>query len=399
MSLEARESIRTPSVDSVPKSLSSRIVKRRGENNFRELELLEDSLIDFCSNDYLGLSRTGLLKGKIAEINSEGRFDGNEIGSTGSRLISGNSKFAEDLERLIALYHNSEAALIFPSGYQANLGLISTLPTRHDTIIYDEASHASIIDGARLSYAKRRMHFAHNDCEDLRRKLCKATGDIYVIVESIYSMDGDFAPLDDLVATCSEFGAQLIVDEAHAVGIFGPGGRGRVNEMGLERSVFARVITFGKALGAHGAAVLCAKETSEFLVNFSRPFIYSTSLDFESLKSIRAAYALLESKAADPVSLFLLINEFRQTGSKLFGDCLLDSYSPIQGIILPSNDLVRSAAQNLTRKNFAVKAICAPTVPAGKERIRICLHTFNSSPEVQGLLFELSEILSGRAPK
>lgn len=371
-----------------PASVLQRLQSREQAGNLRQLPK-GAPLVDFSSNDYLGFSTTGILKERIEALREE---DSPRIGATGSRLISGNSEFLETLEGEIAAFHGAPAALIFNSGYDANIGVLSSLATRHDTIIYDELSHASIIDGARLALAKNCWSFIHNDIEDLRSKLHRASGAIYVVAESIYSMDGDFAPLAEIASLCKEFGAYLIIDEAHATGIFGDQGKGRVSELGLEEDVFARIHTFSKALGTHGAVVLGSVDLRNFLINFARSFIYSTALDIPNQYAIKAAYSILRSKEFSPVNLFMLVHEFRQAASKNFGEAAFVTFSPIQAIRFPGNQNAQKAAAHARSKGFDVKAILSPTVPEGSERLRICLHTFNAPPEVQALLHALTEV-------
>ena len=193
---------------------------------------------------------------------------------------------------MLADFHKAESGLIFNSGYDANLGLFSCIAKKEDTLICDELIHASIIDGCRLSYANR-FRFAHNDVEDLEDKLRRSKGNIFVAVESVYSMDGDMAPLKEIAAVCKKYNASLIVDEAHATGLFGDQGRGLVSQHGLEQEVFARVHTFGKALGCHGAVILGSETLRNYLVNFARSFIFTTALPVHSLIAVKCAYEML----------------------------------------------------------------------------------------------------------
>jgi 8-amino-7-oxononanoate synthase len=271
----------TPESDSF---LTKHLEQRKNQNAIRQLSS-ETSLIDFCSNDYLGFARSRTLMEKI-------RTSAAAPGSTGSRLISGNSMLCEDLERTIAEFHQAPAGLIFNSGFDANLGLLSSVARRGDTILYDELVHASIRDGIRLSFAKS-FPFSHNNIAHLEARLRRARGELFVAVESVYSMDGDCAPLPDMANVCDQFGAHLIIDEAHATGVFGPGGRGLVVQEDLAARVFARVHTFGKALGSHGAIVLGSAALRSYLINFARSFIYTTALPPHSLRSIRASYQFL----------------------------------------------------------------------------------------------------------
>jgi 8-amino-7-oxononanoate synthase len=384
-------SVNTNQTQTVPPSVTKRLQDRLANGNFRTLNP-EKKLVDFVSNDYLGFSSSGLLKNRLSEYHQTNQTSDLFYGSTGSRLLSGDSEFTHSLEQKIAKYHNAQDALLFNCGYSANFGLISSVATRHDTIIYDELSHASIIDGATSARAKNCFSFKHNDIHDLEQKISKASGDTYVITESVFSMDGDFAPLTEIASVCQKTGAYLIVDEAHSFGIFGPNGSGTVCELSLENQVFARIVTYGKALGAHGAAVLGNSELKKFLINFCRPFIYSTALDRYSIDAVNIGYDLLKETSANNAPLFFLIHEFRNTAKKECKETnFLDSLSPIQGIIIPDNLNCKKASLCLADANIDARAILSPTVPAGKERIRIILHTYNSTSEVQ-LLFHTLKI-------
>ncbi|MGB1248241.1 MAG: aminotransferase class I/II-fold pyridoxal phosphate-dependent enzyme, partial [Chitinophagales bacterium] len=232
--------------------IKQKIKERKDKNAFRTLSV-ENDLIDFCSNDYLGLARSQELASRVEEELQKCTKKIN--GSTGARTITGTLKLTQDLELFLAQFHGAKSALIYNSGYTANLGLFSALPYRGDTIIYDELIHASIRDGIGLSRANS-FSFRHNDLSSLEKKLSLAKGNKYVAVESIYSMDGDVAPLLEVSSICKKYNAALIVDEAHSNGIFGEKGEGLVSELGLENDIFARVMTFGKAIGCHGAAIL-----------------------------------------------------------------------------------------------------------------------------------------------
>jgi 8-amino-7-oxononanoate synthase len=205
--------------------LQKKLHERKEQHAFRQLRL-PDGKTDFYSNDYLGIVKNHLLPPPDAGLAS---------GSTGSRLLAGNYLLAEETERELAAFHQAEAALLFNSGYDANSGLLGCIPQRGDTIIYDSLSHASIRDGIRLSFAQS-FSFAHNEVDDLKKKLAAAKGGhIFVVTESVFSMDGDEAPLKAMAALCHEYGAGLIVDEAHATGVVGKRGEGLVQQLGLER--------------------------------------------------------------------------------------------------------------------------------------------------------------------
>lgn len=250
--------------------LNNRLDGRRKAGNLRLLSVLPAG-IDFCSNDYLGWA-TNTPWPSLAHM---------PMGSTGSRLISGNHPIAQQTEEIIAAFHQSEAALLFNSGYDANLGLFSALGHRDVIFIYDELCHASIIDGIRLGICRNKYAFRHNDVWHLQELLAKhahSQVQLFVAIETIYSMDGDVAPLAHIANVCSQYGAALIADEAHATGVWGPQGGGLVTSLGVQQQVFARIHTFGKALGGHGAAVVGSNVLRSFLVNFARSLVYSTAL-------------------------------------------------------------------------------------------------------------------------
>ena len=352
--------------------LSRKLQQRKDANAFRQLRM-PDGGIDFCSNDYLGIVKNKLI-----------RFahDHEVYGSTGSRLISGNYPLIEEVERQLSAFHQAEAALIFNSGYDANTGLLGAVPQRGDTVLYDQLSHASIRDGIRLSLANS-FSFEHNDIDDLEKKLQLAKGKVFVVTESVFSMDGDTAPLVEIASLCDEYNALLIVDEAHATGVIGEKGEGLVQALGLQQKCFARLHTFGKAVGCHGAAVLGSQLLRDYLVNFSRPFIYTTALPSSAVRAIGAAYALLPAMREERQHLNGLIRVFRE---KATGMRLCKSQTPIQGIIIPGNENVKRSAALLQERGFDVRPILYPTVPKDRERLRIVLHAFNTEQELIRLI-------------
>jgi 8-amino-7-oxononanoate synthase len=361
--------------------IHSKLQQRKAGNNFRSLTV-SNSLIDFYSNDYLGFARDKELKKRVEkEIASHPH---SFIGSTGSRLLSGNNKYVESLEEFLAEFHQSEAALIFNSGFDANYGLLSTLPYRGDTIIYDELIHASLHDGIRNSRATS-VSFSHNNLDELRNKLQSASGLKYVVVESVYSMDGDLAPLKEIAALCEEYDAGLIVDEAHATGTQGRYGEGRVMEEIPKANVLARIHTFSKALGANGAVILCSNDLRQFLINYCRPFIFSTALPFHSLAAVKVAYDFQKETDSRRSYLLSLIQLFKQQVKAKEGLQLIASDTPIQSLMASGNQNVKDYALQIQQIGFDVRPILYPTVPKGKERIRICLHSFNTEEEVAGL--------------
>lgn len=345
--------------------------------------------IDFCSNDYLGFTRSTEL---TEAINDEIKtLQPIRNGSGGSRLLSGNTAYIEDIESYIASFHNSEAGLIFTSGYDANIGLLSSLGQKGDTFICDELIHASLIDGARLTHANR-YTFKHNNLADLEAKLKVAKGIIYVIIESVYSMDGDIAPIQHISDLCKLYQANLIVDEAHATGVFGKHGVGLVQSLNLEQDIFARIVTFGKAIGCHGAIVLGSTTLREYLINFARSFVYTTAAPLHNIVAIKCAYKMLEeidytTELQKKIALFAsLISKLNLVGIRI-------SPSAIQTILFPGNNNARKAAAELQAKGFDVRPILSPTVPEGKERLRICLHLYNTDEEIQNLVLHLKTLI------
>jgi 8-amino-7-oxononanoate synthase len=361
-------------------SLKKRLQERKEKRNLRSLVLNKD-LVDFFSNDYLGLARSKELSENI-NLQYLHQY-GNLNGSTGSRLLSGNNEYFIDLEKFLAQLFKAESALVFNSGYNANLSILSSIPQKNDTIIYDELIHASLKDGARLSFAKR-FSFSHNDLADLESKIQKGTGQIFVVIESVYSMDGDFAPLKEIIEICEKYNAALIVDEAHSTGVWGDKGNGLLCKLGLEDRVFARIHTFGKAMGVHGACICGSKELIDFLVNFARPFIYTTALPLHALISIRQSFEYLAKNISLQESLRKNISLFKAT-LKNQNESLIKSESPIQVIKIGGNEQTKKIAESIREKGFDVRPILSPTVKEGEERLRVCLHTYNTEKEIQDL--------------
>jgi len=359
-------------------TLSAILKKRQDQHLFREL-FIPEGLVDFCSNDYLGLARSALLRFKTQEAVAENKHA--PTGSTGSRLITGDSHFIRDLEAWIAAFHRAPAGLIFNSGYDANLGCFSAIPQSDDIIFFDEMIHASVRDGLKMTRGQP-VAFRHNDLNDLEEKLQAKAAVKYVAVESVYSMDGDFAPLRELVDLCHRHGANLIVDEAHATGIYGPQGEGRVVELGLEADIFMRVHTFGKALGCHGAILLCSPVVKSFLINFARPFIYTTALPIPGLLAVKCAYDIMSVFQHKSLFTSKLSIKFKSEVAKHFPNSLIPADGFIQSVLIPGNERARSISAVLREEGFYCKAILYPTVPVGKERLRVCFHSFNTAKEV-----------------
>lgn len=388
-----------------PKNLNAKLEIRKQNNAMRKLSL-PNKLIDFSSNDYIRFSKNK----SIFEETHQYVMDSNCIqnGATGSRLISGNHKVYQETEKFIAQFHQSESALIFNSGYDANVGFFSSVPQKGDLILYDELCHASIRDGIQLSNAKA-YKFKHNDFEDLEKKIlnfkdndnCNENASIiYIVTESVFSMDGDCPNMKELVAVTNKYNCYVVVDEAHALGVFGSpeasGGEGLVQMLGLQDQIFARVMTFGKGLGCHGAAIVGSQELKEYLVNFARSFIYTTGLSPHSVATILIAYQHLQSEKESIEQLRDNIVHFNQEKILLgLKPMFVRSKSAIQSAIIPGNQNVKSIANQLQEKGFDVKAILSPTVPEGQERLRFCLHCYNTKEEISEVLALLSTFVTG----
>lgn len=379
----------------IPNTLQQKLHFRKEANALRKLPM-PTSGIDFSSNDYLGFAKNEQIFDVTHQYLVENKIKVN--GATGSRLISGNHNLYDITEKYIAAFHQSEAALIFNSGYDANVGFFSAVPQRNDVILYDELCHASIRDGIQMSHAKS-YKFQHNDYEDLESKIAKLQTPnselhtIYIVTESVFSMDGDSPNIETLVQLSEKFKALLVVDEAHALGVFGKNGEGVIQSQQLQDKVFARIMTFGKGLGCHGAAILGSSELKEYLVNFARSFIYTTGLSPHSVATILISYQnLLQSdelqKLKENITFF---NQQKQLlGIK---PLFVYSKSAIHSAILPGNDKVKNIAAQLQEKGFEVKAILSPTVPEGQERLRFCLHSYTTELEMKNVLTELNTLV------
>ena len=367
-----------------PEHLSAKLQVRKQNNALRQLPAVTN-LIDFASNDYLGLSQSEIIFNETHQYLTSRQIIQN--GATGSRLLSGNHKLYQEAEAYIAQFHQSESALIFNSGYDANVGFFSSVPQKGDLILYDELCHASIRDGIQLSNAKA-YKFQHNDFEDLEKLILRnQNSTIYIVTESVFSMDGDTPNLEELVAVSDKYKCYLVIDEAHALGVFGEKGEGLVQMLGLQTQVFARIMTFGKGLGCHGAAILGSPELKTFLVNFARSFIYTTGLSPHSVATILVAYQFLEKNHQPIEKLKANSIHFNQVKNSLsLKPIFVRSKSAIQSAIIPGNESVKSIANQLQEKGFDVKAILSPTVPEGQERLRFCLHSFNSKEEISEVL-------------
>jgi 8-amino-7-oxononanoate synthase len=358
------------------------------QSQLRRLRTLEGT--DFTSNDYLGLATDHRLKDAVIEALQRGA----PTGSTGSRLLSGNAAAWEELETEFAQYIGSEAALFFNSGYAANIGLLTSLLRSGDVVYSDSANHASIIDGVRLSKASK-IIFPHRDLDFLEDHLRRspAGGERFIVVESVFSMEGDCPPLQDLASLASRYGAELIVDEAHATGVCGPMGRGLVSEAGLSRRVLASVHTCGKALASAGAFVACSDRVKQTLVNRARPFIFSTALPPYFAAQVRAALSIVKETDYLRQQLHSLADTLRSRLRQLGLDAA-GSTSQIVPVLLGSNERALCVASLLTQAGFAVRAIRPPTVPAGTSRLRLAVNVKLTLDDVDRLMEEMKKAVT-----
>lgn len=370
-----------------PNHMMRALIEREQKGLIRQLKSTFPS-IDFCSNDYLGFSKLGLLRGKV---NVESSEDLIQYGATGSRLMSGNSVHIEEAEKQIALFHHAKSALLFNSGYDANIGLLSSIAQRTDLILYDEFVHASVVDGIRLS-SSTHYKFHHNVAEaldDLIQKHHKNFENIFVVVESVYALDGDTAPLIEITEICERSkNVFLIVDEAHAIGVYGTQGRGLCNALNIEQKCFARIYTYGKAMGCHGAVVVGGDILTKYLINFARSFIYTTALPGHSIDAILYAYQLLietdqKEKLQKNIAYF-----YQKTSS--ISNCI-KSQSAIHSIVAGSNEMADKLESMFTEKSIHVRTMKNPTVKSGAERVRISIHSYNTREEIDLLVEVLKQ--------
>jgi 8-amino-7-oxononanoate synthase len=318
--------------------------------------------------------------------------------------LDGNSPYAESIEKAIADFHNAPSALLFNSGFDANSGIFSCLPQKGDVILYDEYIHASVHEGMRLSRAAALRKFAHNDVDDFERVLQeiivgdeliqKGERNVFVAVESVYSMDGDVAPLIKLLDILDRLlprkNGHMIVDEAHSTGVFGDRGRGLVCALGVENRVLARLHTFGKALSSGGAVVLCPPIMREYLINYARSLIYTTAMGLPTLAMIKTVYRFLREGETEESQrkvwhlIAYLHDQMRHLPENRF--VTLPKELPKSPISFLWSPCPRSLATHCQKRGFVVRPIVPPTVPEGGQRVRICLHSGNTTEEVDGLV-------------
>jgi 8-amino-7-oxononanoate synthase len=356
------------------------------ETRSQRRSLAEIHGVNFCSNDYLGLAENPSLHAAVVEAVRTAE----KIGGTGSRLLSGQTEEWRDLEDEFAKFAGTESALFFTAGYAANLGLLSSLVGKDDVVFSDERNHASLIDGMRLSGA-RKVIYPHLDLNALEEALRQAAGALWrrvIVTESVFSMDGDVAPLVELANLAEKYNAALILDEAHATGVHGPAGHGLAAAAGIASKVLAIVHTCGKALASAGAFVCGPAVLQDHLLNHARTFIFSTALPPYFASQIKTAMRLAEGMNEDRASLLQRAATLR-AALQSEGFDTAGAASQIVPVVLRHNDATLDAADHLQREGFAVRGIRPPTVPEGGSRLRLSLTTRISQEELSRLVQSL----------
>jgi 8-amino-7-oxononanoate synthase len=373
--------------------ISAELAALREQSQLRALEILHG--VNLSSNDYLGLAARSEFKQAV--LDSVARAE--SMGSTGSRLLSGNAREWEELELEFARFAGTEAALYFGSGYAANVGLLSSILRPGDIVFSDECNHASLIDGMRLSGAKK-IIYPHLDLDFLAQALAEHSGVVgvkLIVTESLFSMEGDFAALDKLAQLARTHGAELIVDEAHAVGVYGPQGRGLTAKYGIEREALAIVHTCGKGLASMGAFVCGAAPLRDFLINRARTFIFTTAAPPYMAGQIRAALEFVRTADAERAHLQRMSTELRAALAARGFRCG-NGESHIVPVLLGSNEMALHVADKLQSHGFAVKAIRPPTVPEGTARVRLSLTSNITLAQVQQLVSAVSAAIGSAPP-
>nr|XP_018263104.1 8-amino-7-oxononanoate synthase [Kwoniella dejecticola CBS 10117]OBR85262.1 8-amino-7-oxononanoate synthase [Kwoniella dejecticola CBS 10117] len=408
--------------------LDSLLDGRREKKRFRSLKEYdttpESGLADFSSNDYLSLtSSASLRKAYLSKLESTPSI----FGSTGSRLLSGCTPSHSSLEKRFERFFNSPAALLFNSGWDANVSFFATVPQPNDWVIYDELVHASVHSGVRASRIpiERRLPFNHNDPAHLEKVLkrmqntastSKDTSTVFVALESLYSMDGDFSPLPTLLDILENYIPRrrlcVVLDEAHSTGVYGQQGRGITYALGEEGGrVDVRLMTFGKAVGCSGAVLLCSPTVRSFLINFARPLIFSTALPHSTIIALECVWDILQNEEGDQrrQSLMSLAEYIHNRLDQLLSrtppnilhlppdpilpfpqatDLPAKPGSPILGLLTPTPHALSAF---LLEKGFIVRPVVPPTVPPGAERVRICLRAGMDEKMIDGLIAALTE--------
>ena len=378
--------------------LAPALSERRTAHRYRHRRVLETpqlpelvvdgkSYLAFCSNDYLGLANHPAV---IKSLQSAAERFG--VGSGASHLVNGHSSEHHALEEELAAFCGRERALLFSTGYMANLGAITALVGQGDAVFEDRLNHASLLDAGLLSSA-RFQRFLHNDLDNLQTRLEKTeAARKLIVVDGVFSMDGDFAPLPQLAQLAQQHNAWLMVDDAHGFGCFGQRGGGTAEHFGLTQAQLPILMgTLGKAFGTFGAFIAGSEVLIETLIQFARPYIYTTAMPPAVAAATRTSLQLLQQESWRREHLQQLIARFRH-GAAEIGLQLLDSASPIQPIILGDEARALAFSEELAARGFLVIAIRPPTVPVGSSRLRVTLSAAHSVAQVDALLNALTDI-------
>ena len=382
-----------------PRKLEYKLLERSNSDALRELQAVSKK-VDFVSNDYLGMAKDeGVFHGAYRLLLDRGII---QNGATGSRLLSGNDELYMEAERILCDHYSAETALIFNSGFDANIGFFASVPQRTDVVFYDEYIHASIRDGIQMGNAKS-YKYKHNDFKDLASTIDRQKGsrnpdtEYYVVTEAVFSMDGDSPDVSYLVSICKQQNCRLVIDEAHL--ILGSGNSQLdVTKIDTAKDVlFARIVTFGKAMGIQGAAILGSDKLKTYLVNFARSFVYTTALPPMSIAAIVLTHQILSSSQGEEHKKLLNRNiqcfndEVLALGLQ---NIFITSKSAIHCGIIPGNDTVKKTAAIMQKHGFDVRPILAPTIPEGQERLRFCLHSYNTPQEIKEVLSILASAIN-----
>lgn len=371
--------------------------RRKVVEGMQTPELIQDGrpVLSFCSNDYLGLAADP----RLAEAMIEGvRSFG--VGAGAAHLISGHTTAHHALEEELAEFTGREAALLFSTGYMANMGVISALLGRSDSIIQDKLNHASLIDGGVLSRAKLKR-YTHTDIDAANKALSGASGNKLLATDGVFSMDGDIAPLAELAQSCKNAEAMFMVDDAHGIGVLGEQGQGCVHAAGLANDdVPVYMATLGKAVGTAGAFVAGSKDLIEYLIQAARPYIYTTAMPAAVAEATRASLKIVQEEAWRRQRLSELVKKFRNAVDGM-GLELMDSSTPIQPIVLGDVEKANRWGAALLEQGIQVTAIRPPTVPEGTARLRVTLSAAHSDEHLDRLLSALADLadLPGAEPK
>jgi 8-amino-7-oxononanoate synthase len=383
--------------------LAAELAERRAASLYRSRLVLDSpqgtrvrvggaELLSFCSNDYLGLANHPRV---IAAFKLAADRYG--VGAGASHLVSGHSAAHHALEEELAALVGAPRALLFSTGYMANLGVVVALTERHDTIFEDRLNHASLIDAARLARA-RVKRYAHGDVAQLGRLLAETTGDKLIVTDAVFSMDGDIAPLREILQLAQDHDAWLLADDAHGLGVLGNDGRGSFAHLGLAVQPPAILMgTLGKAFGGFGAFVAADEVIIETLIQQARTYIYTTALPPAVAEAVRAALRVAQDEPWRCERLRVLIARFRR-GAEQIGLALAASHTPIQPLILGESNAALAASQALRARGMLVPAIRPPTVPQGAARLRITLSAAHDETEVDRLLDGLAALPSSATP-